>query len=70
MYTKISMYRPVHIHPNRLNRSHNIFLLFIPAIIFVLALTFLLTFKPKEEIATTAEPSILGDETEIPSNLR
>ena len=60
----------VHLHPNRLNRSHNIFLLFIPAIIFVLALTFLLTFKPKEEIATTEQPSILGDETEVPDSLR
>ncbi|MFZ5933071.1 MAG: hypothetical protein ACOYT7_03300 [Patescibacteria group bacterium] len=58
------MYEPVHIHRSSLNRDLNVFLLFIPAIIFVLVIAFLLTFKSKEEIATTAEPSILGEETE------
>lgn len=60
----------VHIHPNRLNHSLNLFLLFIPAIVFVLTLAFLISNKPKEDIATTSEPSILGDETEVPPALK
>jgi len=60
----------VHIHPNRLNHGLNLFLLFIPAIVFVLTLAFLISTKPKEDIATTSQPSILGDETEVPPSLK
>ena len=50
------MYEPVHLHPNRLNRSHNIFLLFIPALIFVIALALILFVTPRS--------STLGGKTE------
>ena len=50
------MYKLVHIHPNRLNRSHNIFLLFIPALIFVIALAIILFSTPRS--------STLGEKTE------
>lgn len=50
------MYEPVHIHPNRLYRSHNIFLLFIPALIFVIALALILFSTPHS--------STLGEKTE------
>lgn len=50
------MYEPVHIHPNKLNRSHNIFLLFIPALIFVIALALILFATPRS--------STLGEKTE------
>lgn len=56
------MYDLLHLHPNRLNRSFNVFLLFLPAIIFAIVLALILSAKPRQEVATTAEPSILGDE--------
>jgi len=59
------MHEIIHLHPNKLNRDINIYLLFIPAIVFVI-LTFLLFagFRPNEpQIATTQEPSVLGEET-------
>jgi len=60
----------VHLHTNRLNHGLNLFLLFIPAIVFVLTLAFLLSNRTKEDIATTSQPSILGDETEFPPTLK
>ena len=59
------METPLHIHVNRLNRRANIFLLFLPALIFALLLALLLQVQPKKEVANTSEPSILGDEVEI-----
>jgi hypothetical protein len=50
------MYKLVHIHPNRLNRNHNIFLLFIPALIFVIALALI--------FFSTSHSSTLGEKTE------
>ncbi|MBI2065981.1 hypothetical protein HYT60_00535 [Candidatus Woesebacteria bacterium] len=52
------MYEPVHLHPNRLNRSHNIFLLFIPAMIFVLVMALAVAFL------STRHSSTLGENTE------
>jgi hypothetical protein len=54
----------VHLHVNRLNRRANIFLLFLPALIFAILLALLLQIQPQKEVATTSEPSILGDEVE------
>lgn len=58
----------VHLMANRLNRKANIYLLFIPSIFFVLILVLLLvslaTKKANEQVATTQEPSILGEEVE------
>ena len=51
----------VHLHPNRLNRSHNIFLLFIPALIFVIALALIFFSTPRS--------STLGEKTENLDNL-
>ena len=52
----------VHIFKNRLNRHGNIYLLFIPILIFVLVLTLFISFKKSSETASTAGPDILGDE--------
>jgi hypothetical protein len=59
------MEAPLHIHVNRLNRRANIFLLFLPALIFAIILALLLRIQPQKEVANTSEPSILGDEVEI-----
>lgn len=60
------MQETVHLHPNRLNRDINIFLLFIPAVVFVLLIFLLFSgFRKNEvQVATTQEPSILGEEVE------
>ena len=58
----------VHLMVNRLNRKSNIYLLFIPSMFFVVILILLLvslsTNKSSEQVATTDEPSILGEEVE------
>lgn len=55
------MFDPVHIHPNRLNRGHNIFLLFIPGLIFVIALALI--------FFSTPHSSTLGEKTENLDNV-
>ena len=52
----------VHIFENRLNRHTNIYLLFIPILIFVLVLTLFVSFKKNSETAATVNPDILGTE--------
>ena len=52
----------VHIFKNRLDRHLNIYLLFIPILIFVLVLTLFVSFKKTSETASTVSPDILGTE--------
>lgn len=63
------MYEPVHIHPSRLNRDINVILLFIPAFVLVIFATFLFIALSKnnlkEQVATTQEPSVLGEESQV-----
>jgi len=49
------MYQPLHLHPNRLKRSHNVFL-FLPALIFIVALALIFFATPHS--------STLGEKTE------
>jgi len=60
--------KKIHLYPNRFNDNLNIFLLFIPAIIFILILC-LLTFKfSKKEILSEQESKILSGQTEAEDN--
>ena len=52
----------VHIFKNRLDRHLNIYLLFIPILVFVLVLTLFVSFKKTSETASTVSPDILGTE--------
>lgn len=52
----------VHIVRNRLNRHGNIYLLFIPILIFILVLTFFVSLKKASETASVTAPDVLGDE--------
>lgn len=56
----------VHILPNRSNHSISIFLILIPAIIFVLTLVFLSSARRgNPNITTIEEPSVLGETQEL-----
>lgn len=60
------MLETVHLHPSKASDGKNLFLLFLPAIVFII-LTFILFAgikKEKAQIATTQEPSVLGEESE------
>lgn len=55
------MHEIIHIIPNRLNKNTNIFLLFIPILIFVLALALIIAKVQKPSVATTNQtPAVLG----------
>jgi hypothetical protein len=56
----------LHLHRNPFNRSFSVFLLFIPAIIFVLVLAYFLSQKPLNSVATIEQPTVLGTESEGP----
>jgi hypothetical protein len=53
----------IHLIKNRLERNSNLFLLFIPIVVFVLVLSIFIAITKKAQIASFAEPSVLGDET-------
>jgi hypothetical protein len=56
----------LHIQRNPLNRSFNVFLLFIPAIIFVLVLAYFISKKPLSGVANIGQPSVLSTESQNP----
>lgn len=59
---------PVHIQQNKVDRHINIYLLFIPIIVFVLTLTAILfSFERKRSVASNQEPAVLGEEAK-PAN--
>ena len=61
-------YKPVHLHTNILHRKFNIFLLLIPALIFILLLSLIsISFRNDQRVAKVDEQTVvLGDETENP----
>ena len=60
----MNTFLPIHIRSNRENSRANLFLLLIPSLVFFLVLAFLI-FKIKSlEVATIAQPEILGTEAE------
>jgi hypothetical protein len=52
----------VHIFKDPLKRYSNIYLLFIPILIFVLVLSFFLAVNNKTETASVSAPDVLGEE--------
>lgn len=52
----------VHIFKNRLDRHSNIYLLFIPILIFALVLALFISFKKGLQTASVSTPDILGEE--------
>lgn len=66
--------KPFHLHTNRLNRGVNVMYLLIPTVVFIVVLAFLLFNYSKNSqlqgIATSAEPSILGEEAKLDNTFR
>jgi CHASE3 domain sensor protein len=57
--------KPIHIHKNIVDRNRNIFLLFLPAVIFVLFLTIMFSFYKVKELPRNTNKAILGEQEDI-----
>ena len=57
-------FQPVHIYKNRLDRNLNIFLLFIPAVIFVLILLLFFSKYNQAHLPRDENETVLGEEVE------
>jgi len=53
---------PIHLHKNTVDRNRNIFLLFIPAVVFVFLVAFLIAFSSKWQLSDNLEKTVLGEE--------
>lgn len=54
----------IHIVPTRTHINHHVFLLFIPALIFVFVLALIVRAKTPQYAASTSDTSVLGSETQ------
>ncbi|MBU0572221.1 hypothetical protein KKH23_00950 [Patescibacteria group bacterium] len=57
--------KPIHIHKNIVDRNLNIFLLFLPAFIFVLFLTIMFSFYKIGQHPREDNETILGEKENI-----
>lgn len=54
----------IHVHTEKLQSNLHVFLLFIPAVVFVAVLIFLSMKTPSRFAATSTVPDVLGDEVQ------
>ncbi len=57
--------RPIHIHKNIVDRNRNIFLLFLPAIVFVLFLTIMFSFYKVKQLPRDSYETTLGEQEDV-----
>lgn len=64
------MYKPVHLHKNKIDRNLNVLLLLIPIVIFALTLAIIISQKQGGKYVATTESDtfVLGEETELLDN--
>lgn len=58
------MTKTIHLYKNNLDRNLNIFLLLVPAIVFVLVLTFLVSSYKKGVQSKNQTQTVLGEESQ------
>lgn len=58
-------YEPVHIHINRQNLTLRVFLLLLPALVFILVLSLIVSSKQEDVASVNVEPAVLGGESEL-----
>ncbi len=54
-------FEPIHLHKNTVDRNRNIFLLFIPAVVFVFLVALLIAFSSKWQLPDNFEKTVLGE---------
>lgn len=57
--------KSIHIHKNIVDRKRNLFLLFLPTIIFVLFLTIMFSYYKTKEFSNDNYETTLGDKENI-----
>ena len=57
--------KPIHIHKNIVDRNRNMFLLFLPVVIFVLFLTIMFSFYKVKELPRNTNEATLGEKNNI-----
>lgn len=57
--------KPIHIHKNIVNRNRNIFLLFLPAVVFALFLTIMFSFYKIKQLPRGNYQTTLGDKEDV-----
>ena len=57
--------KPIHIHKNIVDRNRNIFLLFLPAIVFVLFLTIMFSFYQAKQLPRDSYETTLGEQEDV-----
>ncbi|RLC29613.1 hypothetical protein DRH13_05475 [Candidatus Woesebacteria bacterium] len=57
--------KSIHIHKNIVDRNRNIFLLFLPAVIFVLFLAIMFSFYKVKESPRDANKATLGEQEDV-----
>jgi hypothetical protein len=57
--------KPIHIHKNIVDRNRNMFLLFLPAVIFVLFLTAMFSFYKIRQLPENNYEATLGEKEEV-----
>lgn len=57
--------KPIHIHKNIVDRNRNIFLLFLPAVIFVLFLTIMFSLYKVGQLPRDSYETTLGENDDI-----
>lgn len=57
--------KPIHIHKNIVDRNQNIFLLFLPAVVFVLFLTIMFSFYKAKQLPRDSYETTLGEQKDV-----
>jgi hypothetical protein len=63
-------HKPIHIHKNIVDRNRNIFLLFLPAVVFVLFLTIMFSFYKASELPRDPSEATLGETNDIDNQVK
>lgn len=62
--------KSIHIHKNIVDRNRNIFLLFLPAVIFVLFLAIMFSFYKVKELPRNTNEATLGETHNVDNQVK
>jgi hypothetical protein len=62
--------KPIHIHKNIIDRNRNTFLLFLPAVVFVLFLTIMFSFYKIKDLPRDSNEATLGKQNDVDNKVK
>lgn len=63
-------HKPIHIHKNIVDRNRNIFLMFLPAVIFVMFLTIMFSIYKIKNLPRGANEATLGETNNVDNQVK